>query len=236
MLRTALLGCALSIGVVSAAPAATLYFEAMMKGASEVPPTNSEGTGKAIASLDTVSKSFSYRVTWDKLNGPATAAHFHGPAVPGKNAGVVVPIDGKNPTSPAFGSATLTDPQIKDLEAGKWYVNVHTAAHPGGEIRGQVMPQKVAAHPMPMKGGSMPMKGGSMPMKGGSMPMKGGSMPMKGSKAPAPAASTPAAATSAPAPAASAPAPAASTPAPAAAAPAPAASAPAPAAGTPTQK
>ena len=118
MLRTALLGCALSIGVVSAAPAATLYFEAMMKGASEVPPTNSEGTGKAIASLDTVSKSFSYRVTWDKLNGPATAAHFHGPAAPGKNAGVVVPIDGKNPTSPAFGSATLTDPQIKDLEAG----------------------------------------------------------------------------------------------------------------------
>ena len=112
MLRTALLGCALSIGVVSAAPAATLYFEAMMKGASEVPPTNSEGTGKAIASLDTVSKSFSYRVTWDKLSGPATAAHFHGPAAPGKNAGVVVPIDGKNPTSPAFGSATLTDPQL----------------------------------------------------------------------------------------------------------------------------
>ncbi len=212
MLRSALLGCALALGVVSAAPAATLYFEATMKGSSEVPPTTSEGTGKTMATLDTVSKSFSYRVTFDKLSGAATAAHFHGPAAPGKNAGVVVPIDGKNPTSPAFGSATLTDPQIKDLEAGKWYVNVHTAAHPGGEIRGQVMPQKVAAHAMPMKSGSAPMKGGSMPMKGGSMPMKGGNMPAQGS-------STPAASSSMPAPAASTPAPSSGTPAPAASAP-----------------
>lgn len=171
MLRSALLGCALTLGIVSAAPAATLYFHATMKGSSEVPPTKSVGTGAAMGTLDTVSKSFSYRVTFDKLSGPATAAHFHGPAAPGKNAGVVVPIDGPNPTSPVFGSATLTDAQIKDLEAGKWYVNVHSAASPGGEIRGQVMAEK-AASAMPMKGGSMPMQGGTMPMQGGSMPAK----------------------------------------------------------------
>ncbi|MGA3399341.1 MAG: CHRD domain-containing protein [Acetobacteraceae bacterium] len=212
MLRSALLGCALTLGVVSAAPAATLYFEATLKGSSEVPATTSDGTGKAMATLDTASKSFSYRVTFDKLSGPATAAHFHGPAAPGKNAGVVVPIDGKNPTSPAFGSATLTDPQIKDLEAGKWYVNVHTAANPGGEIRGQVMPQKVAAHAMPMKGGSMPMKGGSMPMQGGNTPAQGGTMPMKGGSMPMQGGSTPAQGAGTPAPSSGAPAPAAGTP------------------------
>ncbi len=72
------------------------------------------------------------------LSGPATAAHFHGPAAAGANAGVVVPI-GNNPPSPTTGSATLTDDQIKDLEAGKWYANVHTEANKGGEIRGQMM-------------------------------------------------------------------------------------------------
>jgi hypothetical protein len=42
-------------------------------------------------------------------------------------------------SSPAEGSATLTDAQAADLVAGKYYVNVHTAANPGGEIRGQVI-------------------------------------------------------------------------------------------------
>ena len=40
--------------------------------------------------------------------------------------------------SPIKGEATLTDAQAADLLAGRWYVNVHTRAHPGGEIRGQV--------------------------------------------------------------------------------------------------
>jgi hypothetical protein len=150
MLRSALLTGLFTFGLatagfVSAAPAATLNFTARMSGASEVPPTKSPGVGRATATLDTTSKTFTYHVTWDKLTGPATAAHFHGPAARGKNAGVVVPIGGKDPTSPADGTATLTDDQIKDLEAGKWYVNVHTAANPGGEIRGQVWRVRAAA-------------------------------------------------------------------------------------------
>ena len=71
------------------------------------------------------------------LSGPATAAHFHGPAEAGKNAGVEVPIPNAG-TSPVEGSATLTEAQAADLTGGKLYVNVHTAANPGGEIRGQV--------------------------------------------------------------------------------------------------
>jgi hypothetical protein len=78
-----------------------------------------------------------WKLTYSGLSGPATAAHFHGPAEAGKNAGVKVPIPNAT-SSPAEGSATLTDEQAADLTAGKYYVNVHTAANPGGEIRGQV--------------------------------------------------------------------------------------------------
>jgi CHRD domain len=208
MLRSALLGCAIAFGVVSTAPAATLYFQAKMKGSYEVPPTKSEGAGTAKATLDTATKSFSYQVMFDKLSGPATAAHFHGPAAPGKNAGVVVPIDGQNPTSPASGSATLTDPQIKDLEAGKWYVNVHTAANPGGEIRGQVLRGKATASAKPMKGSTKPMKSSTMPASGGTTPAPAGATSAPGSTAmPAPAGTTPATgSTTTPAPSGTAPA------------------------------
>ena len=73
----------------------------------------------------------------DRWTGPATGAHFHGPAMPGANAAVVVPFTGPI-ASPITGTATLTDAQIADLSAGRWYINIHTAANPGGEIRGQV--------------------------------------------------------------------------------------------------
>jgi hypothetical protein len=112
-----------------------------MNAASEVPPKTSAGTGDMLGSLNTATKEFTYTVTFSNLTGPATMAHFHGPAKPGANAGVVVPL-GNNPTSPIHGSKTLTDDQIKQLESGMWYVNVHTAANPGGEIRGQVMQTK----------------------------------------------------------------------------------------------
>ncbi len=123
--------------LATAARAEMIDFHATMAGASEVPAHAVPGTGKVVAALDTVSKKLSYTITYSGLTGPAKAAHFHGPAVVGTNAGVVVPF--KAPASPIKGSATLTDAQIVDLEAGKWYVNVHTAANPGGELRGQMM-------------------------------------------------------------------------------------------------
>jgi hypothetical protein len=88
--------------------------------------------------LDTVSKTLTYTLTFQGLSGPAGAAHFHGPAAAGANAGVAIAI-GKDPASPVSAKATLTDAQIAELEAGNWYVNVHTEANKGGEIRGQVM-------------------------------------------------------------------------------------------------
>lgn len=100
--------------------------------------TDSAGTGKVDATLDTESKVFTWTITYEGLTGDATAAHFHGPAAVGTNAPPVVPIDGAL-ASPINGNATLTDDQITQLQGGLWYFNVHTAKFPDGEIRGQVV-------------------------------------------------------------------------------------------------
>jgi CHRD domain len=102
------------------------------------PGITSSGKGAATAMLDTAAKTLTWDVEYSGLSGPATAAHIHGPADPGKDAGVVVPFTGSL-ASPIRGSATLTDAQIGQLESGKWYVNIHTAANKGGEIRGQLV-------------------------------------------------------------------------------------------------
>ncbi|HKO09632.1 MAG TPA: CHRD domain-containing protein [Alphaproteobacteria bacterium] len=109
---------------------------ATLNGASEVPPVTTAATGKAALTLDKGTKMLSWEISYSGLSGDATAAHFHGPAVAGANAGVEVPIP-VGP-SPMKGSATLTDAQMADFLGGKIYINIHTAANKGGEIRGQV--------------------------------------------------------------------------------------------------
>ena len=111
---------------------------ATLTSASEVPSNASAATGTLEASVNKDSNLLTWTVTYSGLTGPATGAHFHGPAIAGANGPVVVPFSGSL-ASPTMGSATLTAPQLADLMAGRWYVNLHTAAHPGGEIRGQVM-------------------------------------------------------------------------------------------------
>jgi len=135
--RTMLAMLALGTAVAFAGPAFAEKMKATLDGKSEVPPNASAGTGTAEIDYDAATKKLSWKLTYSGLSGPATAAHFHGPAEPGKNAGVAVAIPNAVET-PAEGSAILTDAQAADLTAGKYYVNVHTAANPGGEIRGQV--------------------------------------------------------------------------------------------------
>ena len=124
--------------LASGAHAASLQYHAILTGASEVPAVATKGSGELFATLDTATKQLRYTLSVTGLSGPAAAAHFHGPAAAGANAGVAVPITG-DLANPVSATATLTDAQIADLAAGKWYVNVHTAANKGGEIRGQVM-------------------------------------------------------------------------------------------------
>ena len=139
-MRTGLIGwsAAAVLFAAGAAHAATLHFSAVLKGADEVPPHAVPGTGKVTATLDTGTKTFTYKVTYSGLTGPATMAHFHGPAQPGANAPPVVPVPASALANPMKGTATLDEAQAADLEAGKWYFNIHTAANPGGEIRGQL--------------------------------------------------------------------------------------------------
>ena len=137
MLKTKTLLATLAVGILFAGPAFAEKFKATLDGKSETPPNTSAGTGTADIDWDAATKKLSWKLTYSGLSGPATAAHFHGPAEPGKNAGVAVAIPNAT-SSPVEGSATLTDAQASDLAAGKYYVNVHTAANPGGEIRGQV--------------------------------------------------------------------------------------------------
>ena len=128
-----------AIGLLAAvgyAQAATEAFKGTLSGAAEVPPVTSKGAGTASVNLDTATKQVTYNVTYTGLTEPAAAAHIHCGAAAGANAGVAVKFD--NPASPITGSATLTDAQVADLEAGKCYVNVHTATNKGGEIRAQL--------------------------------------------------------------------------------------------------
>jgi hypothetical protein len=130
---------ALAACLTAASPALaeTVALKASLAATAEVPPNDSTATGAVTITYDTGSKKLTWDGNYSGLSGPATAGHFHGPADPGKNAGVVIPItDAK--TSPFKGTADLTDAQAADLLGGKWYVNIHTDAHKGGEIRGQV--------------------------------------------------------------------------------------------------
>jgi hypothetical protein len=135
--KTMLATIALGAAVAFAGPAFAEKMKATLDGKAEVPPNTSAATGTADIDYDAATKKLSWKVTYSGLSGPATAGHFHGPAEAGKNSGVAVPIPNAG-SSPVEGSATLTDAQAADLLAGKYYVNIHTEANKGGEIRGQV--------------------------------------------------------------------------------------------------
>jgi hypothetical protein len=128
-MRLSLLVAAAAAGLLaaSAASAEMVHYTAKLAGASGV-----KGSGDVAAMLD--GKKFTYTVNYKDLTGPVVAAHFHVAATPGGDGPPALPVTAG--PSPIKGSADLTDQQISDLNAGKWYFNVHTKANPGGEIRG----------------------------------------------------------------------------------------------------
>lgn len=112
----------------------------------------SNGIGQAEVRFDAPSSTLSWVITYEGLSSMTTAAHFHGPARETGTAGVEVPITGANFQSGLVGSFILEPQQIADLEAGLWYVNVHTQNNAGGELRGQVIAQ---APPVPQQQASI---------------------------------------------------------------------------------
>jgi hypothetical protein len=111
--------------------------EVKLSGDQEVPPVTTSATGNGTLTVND-DKTVSGSVTTSGING--VAAHIHNGA-PGKNGPVAVPLskDGDNKWT-VGPDAKLTDAQFADFKAGNLYVNVHSAAHKDGEIRGQLKP------------------------------------------------------------------------------------------------
>lgn len=111
---------------------------ASLAGSKEVPPTPSAGSGSVEGVINMASRELRWNIKCQGLTGPVTAMHFHGPATEAQNAAVVVPMPGGCDGQGTTGKMVITQNQLADMLAGKWYVNVHTDRFPKGEIRGQV--------------------------------------------------------------------------------------------------
>lgn len=146
MSRRMVLPIMLAAGLVwtGAANAASVSFKTQLSGAESVPPIDTTGKGTANITYDPATRLLTWNISYSGLSSPVTMAHFHGPAKKGQNAKPVIWIttQGKAPTNPIKGSATLTPEQAQQFSAGEWYANIHTESHPAGEIRGQVLPPK----------------------------------------------------------------------------------------------
>jgi hypothetical protein len=133
LVATAVAGCASMRG----ASGSQETYQATLSGSQEVPPATTAGTGTADVRYNANNQMLSWSVTHSGLTGPVTAAHIHGPAGPGANAGVLIPFTNVGGAT-ITGEAKITPEQLAQLTSGQWYVNLHTARYPGGEIRGQL--------------------------------------------------------------------------------------------------
>ena len=137
------LAAVLLISFASSSPAHAerVRLSANLDGKKEIPLVESGGTATATVWFDKNTGVVTWDIYWSGLSGDPTAAHFHGPASKHNEAGVQVDLGGNGFASPFRGTAHLTSEQADQLLAGQWYINIHTAAHPDGEIRGQVLKQ-----------------------------------------------------------------------------------------------
>jgi hypothetical protein len=134
-------------------------FNALLDAAQETPVNASPGKGWATATIDTTFKHISYYLFYEGLTGAPIAAHFHGNALQGTPAAVKISLT--TSASPMTGTVSYAPSDQGAIFAGLFYVNLHTAANPGGEIRGQfvqtVIPmdgtQEVPAVPAPTSAG-----------------------------------------------------------------------------------
>ena len=120
---------------------ASTIFVANLVGANEVPPNASPGSGFGTVVLNDLMDQITVDLNWTGLTSPATAAHIHGPAAPGTNAAVIFPFASvPAATSGLIQEQTfaITPTQVGQLQGGLFYMNMHTANFPGGEIRGQL--------------------------------------------------------------------------------------------------
>ena len=126
---------AIALGFAAAAASAG-KMDVKLSGDQEVPPVKSSGAGSGTITINddgTVSGSVT------ATGFTPTAAHIHHAAA-GKNGPVIVPFTKEGDKFSAPTGAKLTADQMKAYKAGELYVNVHSAANPGGEVRAQLKP------------------------------------------------------------------------------------------------
>lgn len=129
---------AVALAVAASGSALGADVKVTLAGSQEVPPVKTEATGTGTISIGD-DKAVSGSITTKGIKG--SAAHIH-EAPAGKNGGVIVPL-AKGSTDDTWNvpqGAKLSDAQLASFKAGNLYVNVHSAAHPDGEIRGQLKP------------------------------------------------------------------------------------------------
>ena len=140
-----IIGLLMLVGSAVPVRAQTFTFTAVLTSGQEPPPnTNtSQAFGVAVVVFNAVTGDLCFSISYDEslLTSAETNAHFHAPGPPGVNAPVVVQLP--TPGSPKNGCVptNLTEDQRLGLLQGLWYVNIHTEKNPGGEIRGQLIPQ-----------------------------------------------------------------------------------------------
>jgi len=130
------LAIALLLGVSASAGADILTDEATLNAAQEVPPTGSSATGSAVIVIDTDANTLDYNITFSGLEGTETAAHIHGFAAPGFEAG---PVHTLPAGSPKIGTWNYTEDQEASILDELTYINIHSTEESDGEIRGQVV-------------------------------------------------------------------------------------------------
>jgi CHRD domain len=117
-------------------PGTSSAVDITLSGSQEVPPVTTSASGKGTITVGD-DKAVSGSVITTGVEG--TAAHIH-QAAPGQNGPVIVPLTKSGNTYTVPAGAKLTDDQYAAYKAGNLYVNVHSAANKGGEIRGQIKP------------------------------------------------------------------------------------------------
>lgn len=143
--RASLAAAALAAGLAACAqpsPTRDEMFEARLSGAQEVPAVATSGSGEAQLRFNQQAQLLHWKVSHAGLSGPVTGGHIHGPAGPDQNAPPVIPFTVNLNAATISGQLRITPEQFNQLRSGQWYVNLHTARHPQGEVRGQLRPSR----------------------------------------------------------------------------------------------
>lgn len=134
----------LTLSLTAGIAGAQTPYHAILYGGAEVPPSGSPGTGSASLVLNAAQDQITVDMTWTNLNANATAAHIHGPGPIGVNAPAMFALTGVSAaTSGTIPQQTfaITPTQVGYLQSGQLYINIHSTSFPGGEIRGQFLPE-----------------------------------------------------------------------------------------------